>query len=473
MDGSLHFEPFLHLAGLDDDQVLIAWGGFWFCPFPDGRGWRTVDDEELSQVDPGRTESIGARSKPYGNARVQIFDAGGRLAGEARTSDTNHVWIKGLDPDTTYRYEVTVDDRPWAPDTCMRWQPIDGDRGELRPAGRTYDCRFRTFPEPGAATDVRFAAFGDYGIGIQTGADAGRDQRHIASVLEHLVEDPGIDFVVTLGDNIYHGEDQSAGGSGREDDDWYFSYYEPYRFVISRVPVYPAVGNHDAAETEHSDDRGQLADNHFTNLRFDASVEEDRAILEMEGGTLPGLFYRLSFGRLVELVCIDTSEAAGFEAERYFEDPEHQPFLDHAFDRAREDRGRWVIPFGHHPPYCAGPKHHNDEAQVRSLVPRYRGGGVRLVLSGHEHNFQHSINDGIHYLVSGAAGKLRPGEPDRADDAGLRSWAAEPHLLLVEADADRLSLLPVGRLDAAGRAVSIEARAVGGGTAELPIVIAP
>jgi tartrate-resistant acid phosphatase type 5 len=61
---------------------------------------------------PGRTESIGARSKPYGNARVQVFDGGGRLAGQARTSDTNHVWIKGLDPDTTYRYEVTVDGRP-------------------------------------------------------------------------------------------------------------------------------------------------------------------------------------------------------------------------------------------------------------------------------------------------------------------------------------------------------------------------
>jgi tartrate-resistant acid phosphatase type 5 len=275
---------------------------------------------------------------------------------------------------------------------------------------------------------------------------------------------------VTLGDNIYHGEGHSAGGSGREDDDWYFSYYEPYRFVINRVPVYPAVGNHDASETEHSDDREQLADNHFTDLRFDASVEEDRAILEMEG-RLPGLFYRLSLGRLLELVCIDTSEAAGFEAERYFEDPEHRPFLDHAFDPAREDRGRWVIPFGHHPPYCAGPKHHNDEAQIRSLVPRYRDGGVRLVLSGHEHNFQHSINDGIHYLVSGAAGKLRPGEPDEADAAGLRSWAAEPHLLLVEAEADRLSLLPVGGLDAAGRAVPIKARAVGGGTAQLPIVI--
>jgi tartrate-resistant acid phosphatase type 5 len=470
--GEVHFEPFVQLAGLDDDQVLIAWGGFWFCPFQDGRGWRTVDDEELPEIDPGRTETIGARSEPYGEARVQVFTGDGRLAGEARTKEANHVWITGLDAATDYRYEVTVDGRPWVPETCLRWHAIDDERGELRPAGRTYDCRFRTFPAPGAATTARFVAFGDYGIGIQASDGAGRHQRHVAAVLEHLVEqDPGIDFVVTLGDNIYHAEDTSVGGSGREDDDWYFSYYEPYRFVISRVPVYPSVGNHDASDTEHSDDRGQLADNHFTDLRFHSSVEEDRESVETEGEGSAGLFYRLSFGRLVELLCIDTSEAAGFDAERYFDDPEHQAFLDRAFDRSRTDRSHWLIPFGHHPPYCAGPKHLNDEAQIRSLVPRYRDGGVHLVLAGHEHNFQHAVNDGIHYLVSGAAGKLRPGEPEGIDAAGLRSWAAEPHLLLIEADSDRLSILPVARLDSSGRPVPVEARAVGSGTADLPIII--
>jgi predicted phosphodiesterase len=469
VDGDFHFEPFVHLAGLDDDQALIAWGGFWFCPFPDGNGWRTMDDEELPDVDPGRTESIGARSKPYGDARVQVFDGEGNLAGEARTSEANHVWITGLAPQTEYRYEIMVDGRPWVPETCMRWHRIDADRGELRPAGRTYDCRFRTFPEPGTATHARFVALGDYGIGIQTDAEAGAHQQRIAAILERLTEDPGIDLVVTLGDNIYHGEDDSAGGSGQEDDDWYFSYYEPYRFVISRVPVYPSVGNHDAGETERSDDRGQLADNHFTDLRFDPSVGDDRSSVAIEGAA-SGLFYRFTFGRLVEFVCIDTSEAAGLEADRFFDDPEHQLFLDQAFDPSRVDAGRWLIPFGHHPPYCAGPKHHNDEAQIRSLVPRYRGSGVQLVLSGHEHNFQHAEREGIHYVVSGAGGKLRHGEPDGLDAAGTRSWAAEPHLLLVEADADHLSLLPLTRIED-GRPAAIAAHSVDGGAAELPIVI--
>lgn len=470
-DPDLHFEPFVHLAGLDDDQALIAWGGFWFRPFDDGRGWRIVDDEELHEIEPGRNGSIGASSAPYGDAVVEVFRSDGSLAGSATTSDANHVWVRGLDAGTDHRYEVTVDGRPWVPDECMRWQRIDDERGELVPAGRTYDCRFRTFPAPGEARHLRFAALGDYGVGIQTASALGEHQLRLARVLEHLVDEPGLDLVLTLGDNIYHEEQDSVGGSGAEDDDWYFSYYEPYRFVISRVPVYPTVGNHDAGETEVSDDRDQLADNHFTDLRFRPSVEADRSSVEMDGDRAPGLFYRFSWGELIEFVCIDTSEAGGFEADRFFDEPGHQPFLDETFDPDRDDRRRWTIPFSHHPAFCAGPKHHNDDALIRSLVPRYRDAGVRAVLAGHEHNFQHAVVDGMHHLVCGAGGKLRDGDPLETEAARTVSWAAQPHLLLVEVDEDELSLLPVGDLDERGRPVPIDVDVVPGEHEELPIVI--
>jgi hypothetical protein len=280
-----------------------------------------------------------------------------------------------------------------------------------------------------------------------------------------------VDLVVTLGDNIYHLEGESIGGSGAEDDDWYFSYYEPYRFVISRVPVYPTVGNHDSDETEASDDRGQLADNHFTDLRFHPSVEEDRGVVELEGDDLPGLFYRFSYGDLVEFVCIDTSEAGAFEADRFFDDPRHQPFLEETFGADRADRRRWTIPFSHHPARSAGPHHGDDEHQIRTLLPRYQEAGVRLALAGHEHNFQHGEVEGLHQLVCGAGGKLRAGRPHRLIETGTRSWAARPHLLLADVDRDRIALLPVDDLDDAGRPVPIPVEVVDGRAEELPIVI--
>ncbi|MBW3671467.1 MAG: DUF3471 domain-containing protein, partial [Acidobacteria bacterium] len=82
------------------------------------------------------------------------------------------------------------------------------------------------------------------------------------------------------------------------------------------------------------------------------------------------------------------------------------------------------------------------------LVPLFREAGVRLVLSGHEHNFQHAVVDGIDYVISGAAGKLRPEPPTGFDVAGTRSWASAGHFLLVDVD-DRILARYVGRYELA------------------------
>ena len=74
----------------------------------------------------------------------------------------------------------------------------------------------------------------------------------------------------------------------------------------------------------------------------------------------------------------------------------------------------WRIPFAHHPPFSAGPRHHNTEEMAR-LIPLFKRAGVKAMLTGHEHNFQHSHVDGIDYFVTGAAGKFRGGTPDAFD----------------------------------------------------------
>ena len=82
-----HFEPFLHLADVGPDRALVTWGGFWFHREHADARWDIVDDEQLGEVDPGRTESIGARSTPYGDAMVEVFDdvrCAGRLGAHRR-----------------------------------------------------------------------------------------------------------------------------------------------------------------------------------------------------------------------------------------------------------------------------------------------------------------------------------------------------------------------------------------------------
>ena len=448
-DFEVHFEPFLHLADLGEEHALIAWGGFYFRRGDSSYGdWRIVDDEELGEVaGRPRTGTIGARSEPFGRAVVEV-ERGGRVVARAETNERNHVWVHGLEPDTGYRYRVLVDDRPWAQGERWDWHT---DRRTLVPAGRRYDNGFRTFPAGEADVPVAFAALGDFGVGIFAESEDGARQARLARVLERIVDRHGVRFVATLGDNIYLGPEDTVAGTGGEDDDWYASFYQPYRYVLNRIPFFPAVGNHDTADTEGSDDREQLADNLFLHERFLPRAETGRASIE------PGLFYSFRVGANLELVCIDTSLASDLPGvEHYFDDPSHADWVRDVLEPAGADRPRWLVPFSHHPAYCAGPEHGSTPGMVERLVPLFERSGVRLALSGHEHNFQHSVVNGVHYVVSGAAGKLRTEPPTDLQRAHTQSWAAAGHFLLVEADRDRVLVHPVGDANEDGRLERIE-----------------
>src|SRR4029450_5965718 len=90
--------------------------------------------------------------------------------------------------------------------------------------------------------------------------------------------------------------DQEGGG---EDDDWYSSFFQPYRLALARVPIFPAIGNHDSADSEGSDDRAQMEDNFHIHERFHRGAET--------ASVMPGLFYRLRYGAGLGLACLDTS----------------------------------------------------------------------------------------------------------------------------------------------------------------------
>lgn len=478
--GEVHREPFVHLADLTAERALIAWGAFFFAD-PDGEGWRIVEDPDVHRLDGRRTarrETIGVSSPPYGHAEVIVTDAAtGSEVARATTDTTNHVWVTGLRPDTEHRYRVEVEGQPWADRATYDWVETGDGPGLVR-TERAYDHRFRTFPAPDVAAPVRFAVLGDYGVGVLSGNEAARRQLRLADVLDRAVTHAGVRLVLTTGDNVYLGEQDTPDGAGNEDDDWYSSFYQPYRYVIDRVPIYPGVGNHDTGESERSDNRDQLADNLFTDLRFADHVADGRAALD------PGMYYRFRYGADVEFICIDTTEADDLDGYRhYFDHPRHQRWLETSFPdlaAASDDgdgphgRGRpgWRIPFTHHPPYCAGPDHASLQPLIDLLVPLLHRSGTPLVLSGHEHNFQHHHVDGIDYVVSGAAGKLDLGAPDRCAEAGTVSWADTAHLLVVDVEPDRIVVHPVTDVTDTGELVLLQrVRVEGGGHVSGPIEI--
>ncbi|MCZ2807106.1 metallophosphoesterase family protein [Modestobacter sp. VKM Ac-2983] len=461
-----HFEPYVHLVDVGPDRALIAWGGFWFRRPDAGSRWQLVDDEQLDAVDEGRTGSIGARSRPYGEAVVEVLDDAGGTVGRAVTGERNHAWVGGLRPDTRYRYRITVDGRPWADGERWDWGPVSRGGLDLRPAGRGYDLTFRTHPAPDVRAPLSFAVLGDYGVGVVVDSEEGRRQRRVAAVLDRLADDRGIRLVLSTGDNVYQGESgRVSTGTGVADADWFSSFYQPYRYLLARVPVYPTVGNHDTSDSESSDDREQVRDNFHTDLRFTPESAGERASID------PGMFYRFRYGADVEFVCIDTSLADPLPTEHFFQNPRHQAWLDRALPADDHGGPTWRLPFSHHPTYCAGPHHPNTDSMVRELVPRFRRAGVRAAFAGHEHNFQLSRVDGIDYFLSGAGGQLRDDPPTDFAGAGTVAWAAQSHVLLAEIDGGRLVVTPFSGIAEDGRLQPMTALSPGDEVVEVPFVV--
>jgi tartrate-resistant acid phosphatase type 5 len=432
-----HAEPYVYLAGLSHKSALIAWGAFYFKTRSDGRA-KLVDDEDLQWVHPPRCESIGCRSAPYGPARVEVRDADGVLVAEALTNTCNHCAISGLAPNTRYTYIVTVKHEVWGQGVRWDWDPqLQG----LVQRDGVYRNEFRTLPDPNAPLEEPFSfiVIGDFGTGIRKPSSGTRRQFEVARALERAVDRYGVRLVLTAGDNIYAAKRFLlwTAESGDEDDDWFFTYFQPYRYLLNRIPWCPSIGNHDTRETEEHDDREQVMDNFYLRERLAGEEAAGRASVS------PGLFYRFRVASDIELVCFDTSKEDFFRRGRLFEYPKHWDFMQRAFPPIAIGGIRWRIPFGHHPPFCAGPQHGNTD-RMEEVVRLFEEGGVRVCFSGHEHNFQHSHWNGIDYFVSGAGSKVRRSVPNRFAEAHTRTWSGECHFLLVTIEGSTLAVRAIG-----------------------------
>ena len=346
----------------------------------------------------GRTDNtIGRDSKPLGAAQV-------RIGGRTLPTDKNWIEVTGLQPDTAYPYEVAI--------------------GGKRIGGSIL----RTWPT--RATRLTFFAIGDFG-------NASSGQREVAAAMtaefrRRMQSSDPVRFVVTMGDNIY--ADVNLGllqrGSGAMDRDWAAKFFEPYKAILEQIPFLPTLGNHDGNSSEQRGDLATYLDNFFFP------------------GNRPARWYRFEFGGLADFFGLDSTEnsATGHTAPVFGPEHEQTTWLAKSLS---ESRAPWKIPYFHHPPFNAGPGHGASLAVLRHWVDLFSKSGVKVVLTGHEHNYQFSEANqqtgGIRYIVSGAGGELRSGDirlnMPRSQIAG---YAAARHFLVVEIEGNTMRITPLG-----------------------------
>jgi hypothetical protein len=82
---------------------------------------------------------------------------------------------------------------------------------------------------------------------------------------------------------------------------------------------------------------------------------------------------------------------------------EQTQWLEHDLGRSQNSQFRFVVM--HEPPFTVNHKHPNHVSTwTPTLVPMFDKYRVTAVFAGHDHNYQHHLKDGIHYVVTGGGG---------------------------------------------------------------------
>ena len=366
---------YTYVGQITSSSVLIAWG---------------------TAAGRSGNNTIGRDSASLGRARVKIGD---------QTLNTEKSWIQATDlrPDTSYAYQVMVDDKKLGEGTV-----------------RTYPAR---------ANRLVFLVIGDYGNGSSK-------QRAIAGVMANEVRkreaiDNPVRFVLTVGDNIYADVNLGylASHSGADDRDWDTKFFQPYREILSRIPFYPTLGNHDGNASETRGDLSTYLDNFFFP------------------GNRPARWYEFSYGGLADFFALDSTDntTAGHAAPAFAPGGDQSRWLATAL---AESKAPWKIPYFHHPPFNAGPRHGESYGVLRHWLDLFQKAGVRVAFSGHEHNLQVSEDSDttghIRYFVTGAGGELRSANVmANMVRAHIAGWAPQRHFLVVEIDGRQMRVTPV------------------------------
>jgi 3',5'-cyclic AMP phosphodiesterase CpdA len=248
--------------------------------------------------------------------------------------------LSGLQPQSRYSYRVRGGAGGPMPDTKGR-----------------AEFSFRT-PRPDV---VKLAFMGDTGSGEPS-------QHAVAARLG--MEDPPPDGVVIVGDVVYpHGED--AGYDGQ--------FFAPYGPLLSAIPFYAVLGNHDC---EASGGAPLLAV--FTLPRnCPSSLAPERAYWFERAGVLT----------IVHDTNLPTASLRDVAL----------PW--HATIARRSAVFRLAVL--HHPPFSSGPNAKDPPTPtIKALFPpALSASGVDLALSGHEHFYERTRPiDGVVYVVTGNGG---------------------------------------------------------------------
>ena len=241
---------------------------------------------------------------------------------------------------------------------------------------------------PMRPNSVRFAVIGDQG-------SASKQQYEIGTQMANFHQKFKFTFAITVGDNMYGAE---------RPQDYVKKFEAPYKALLdAKVDFYASLGNHDDPNQRLYKPYNMGGKHYYSfkkgNVRF-------------------------------------------FALDSNYMDPVQVAWLENELKNSGSD---WKIPYFHHPLYASGM--HGSHTDTRNIVePLFIKYGVDVVFNGHEHFYQRiKPQKGIHYFVTGAAGKLRRGDLNPAEFTAVGN-DREYSFMLIEVSDKEMFFQAIDRL---------------------------
>ncbi len=231
----------------------------------------------------------------------------------------------------------------------------------LQPGTRYYydvegreDGRGSFQTAPRGPADFQFVVYGD----TRTRHDVHR--RVIAAVLKHGKPQ----FVLHTGDLVADGADPAL---------WPV-FFDIERELLRNTAFYPSLGNHERNNRQFYD---------FFNL------------------TVP--YYSFDWGKAHFIVlCSDIGNAAASQAARESFWTEQVRWLEEDLAKSQNADFRFLV--AHHPPITAVARRQGDNPEMAALMPLFEKQHLTAGFFGHDHNYQHYLRNGAHYVITGGGG---------------------------------------------------------------------
>jgi hypothetical protein len=309
---------------------------------------------------------------------------------------------------------------------AQRRETLPRDNGAVRP----IEPGSVSLADPRSSANDRHFSFIVYGD-TRGPADGQIVQPQHRDVVERMLEvideqrasGSPVRFVVQSGDAV---------NNGRFSDQWNRSFTPLIEHLIQkgRVPYFFAVGNHDVTSAAERHDEGRRL-----GLANTAAAMAKLWPPEGTSGRMAGYpTYSFAYGPMFFIV-LDSNIG---------NDPEQLQWVSSQLDSIDPVRYPIIAAVFHHPPITSG-EHGGPTTEPQSKVirerymPLFRRHHVRLLLTGHDHLFDHYVerysdDSGPHridHLVSGGGGGpiyTYTGEPDL--DAYVRS--ARPQVVTID-----------------------------------------